>query len=158
MDYKKKYLKYKLKYLTAKKMYGGNQELLLAARGGNLEKVEALLAKGANPDWRDSNGTTALMFAAKRGHTLLVVALLAERANPDAKDRLGNTALMYAAYGGDTAMVQALLGLPQKLAPADAADATAVALCHLARVPGRRTRASVAATASSASSQKANTP
>ena len=26
MDYKKKYLKYKLKYLTAKKLYGGGME------------------------------------------------------------------------------------------------------------------------------------
>ena len=42
-------------------------------------------------------------------------------------------------------MVQTLLGLPKRLSPADAADATAVALCHLARVPGRRTRAAVTA-------------
>ncbi|MEM7140030.1 MAG: crossover junction endodeoxyribonuclease RuvC [Actinomycetota bacterium] len=42
-------------------------------------------------------------------------------------------------------MVQTLLGLPKRLAPADAADAVAVALCHLARVPARRARASAAA-------------
>ena len=34
-------------------------------------------------------------------------------------------------------MVQTLLALPEQLRPADAADAIAVALCHLARVPGR---------------------
>ncbi|MEZ5166664.1 MAG: crossover junction endodeoxyribonuclease RuvC [Acidimicrobiales bacterium] len=32
-------------------------------------------------------------------------------------------------------MVQTLLGLSKRLTPADAADAVAVALCHLARVP-----------------------
>jgi Holliday junction resolvasome RuvABC endonuclease subunit len=37
-------------------------------------------------------------------------------------------------------MVQTLLGLPNMLAPADAADAVAVALCHLARVPARSSR------------------
>lgn len=37
-------------------------------------------------------------------------------------------------------MVQTLLDLPQMLAPADAADAVAVALCHLARVPARSSR------------------
>ncbi len=38
-------------------------------------------------------------------------------------------------------MVQTLLGLPRRLRPADAADAVAVALCHLARQPaGRRGR------------------
>ena len=35
-------------------------------------------------------------------------------------------------------MVQTLLGLPQRLRPADAADAVAVALCHLARQPASR--------------------
>ena len=35
-------------------------------------------------------------------------------------------------------MVQTLLDLPKRLAPADAADAVAVALCHIARVPAAR--------------------
>ena len=37
-------------------------------------------------------------------------------------------------------MVQTLLDLPNMLAPADAADAVAVALCHLARIPARSSR------------------
>jgi crossover junction endodeoxyribonuclease RuvC len=37
-------------------------------------------------------------------------------------------------------MVQTLLGLAERLAPADAADAVAVALCHLARVPANPVR------------------
>ncbi len=37
-------------------------------------------------------------------------------------------------------MVQTLLDLPRMLAPVDAADAVAVALCHLARVPARSSR------------------
>ena len=36
-------------------------------------------------------------------------------------------------------MVQTLLGLSRRLRPADAADAAAVVLCHLARQPARRT-------------------
>ncbi len=40
-------------------------------------------------------------------------------------------------------MVQTLLDLPELLRPADAADAVAVALCHLARVPARRGRAMI---------------
>ena len=45
-----------------------------------------------------------------------------------------------AGYGGAgkpevSAMVQRLLDLPHRLRPADAADALAVALCHLARLP-----------------------
>jgi crossover junction endodeoxyribonuclease RuvC len=44
-------------------------------------------------------------------------------------------------------MVQMLLDLPNLLAPADAADAVAVALCHLARVPARSSRAATGGTA-----------
>lgn len=40
-------------------------------------------------------------------------------------------------------MVQMLLDLPKMLAPADAADAVAVALCHLSRVPARSSPARV---------------
>ena len=40
-------------------------------------------------------------------------------------------------------MVQTLLGLSKLLSPADAADAAAVALCHLAHIPGRSTRARI---------------
>jgi crossover junction endodeoxyribonuclease RuvC len=36
-----------------------------------------------------------------------------------------------------TTMVQTLLGLDAPLRPADASDAVAIALCHLARTPGR---------------------
>ena len=43
-------------------------------------------------------------------------------------------------------MVQTLLDLPKRLAPADAADAVAVALCHLARVPARSVRISAGGT------------
>lgn len=39
-------------------------------------------------------------------------------------------------------MVQTLLGLPSLLSPADAADAVAVALCHTARIPSRRSSVS----------------
>ena len=35
-------------------------------------------------------------------------------------------------------MVQTLLGIDDPLRPVDAADAIAVALCHLAVLPGRR--------------------
>jgi crossover junction endodeoxyribonuclease RuvC len=41
-------------------------------------------------------------------------------------------------------MVQTLLGLDRPLRPADAADAVAVALCHLARTPGGRPARSTA--------------
>ena len=49
-----------------------------------------------------------------------------------------------------TAMVQRLLGLTHRLYPADAADAVAVALCHIARTPGTAPMGAVATPAGSA--------
>ena len=50
MDYKKKYLKYKLKYLTAKKLYGGSSDFM-DRTGVNVETaITDLYEKGYNPD------------------------------------------------------------------------------------------------------------
>jgi crossover junction endodeoxyribonuclease RuvC len=51
--------------------------------------------------------------------------------------------LAVAGYGGASKdemerMVQTLLGIDQPLRPVDAADAVALALCHLAHAPRRR--------------------
>ena len=58
--------------------------------------------------------------------------------------------LAIAGVGGATKeqverMVQVLLGITQPLRPVDAADAVALALCHLAHAPMRRRVAKVVA-------------
>ncbi len=51
-------------------------------------------------------------------------------------------------------MVQTLLGLPSLLSPADAADAVAVALCHTARIPSRRSAVSAKRVSTKTTSMK----
>ena len=84
MDYKKKYLKYKLKYLIAKKLYGGmdiddislQEQFFQAAKNGNYEIIKSLMFEGVDVNAKDSDGWTALMYAAQQGHVEIVNLLL----------------------------------------------------------------------------------
>ena len=93
-----------------------NQDFLDACRRGDLQKVESLLAEGANPNAKDRNRLTPLMIAsgyveipkgkpqptsvtfpgAERGYPALVKLLLKKGAKVNEKDRYGMTALMAA--------------------------------------------------------------
>ncbi|MHB1352603.1 MAG: ankyrin repeat domain-containing protein [Thiobacillus sp.] len=78
------------------------QELLVAASSGDVARIEALLAAGADPAAVDEAGETALMHAAHNGHVAAVEALIAAGADVNAKSPQGWTALAKAAYNGDT--------------------------------------------------------
>jgi ankyrin repeat protein len=56
--------------------YGGATALMIAARNGGLEGVKALLAKGAEVNQRDENGSTALALAVGGSRNLNVIQLL----------------------------------------------------------------------------------
>ena len=62
---------------------------MTAARTGSLAAVEALLAKGADPNAREAREQTALMWAAAEGHTPIVETLLAAGADVHASLRSG---------------------------------------------------------------------
>jgi uncharacterized protein len=84
------------------------QNLVTAARAGDIAAVKSLLASGADVDAQDGEGSTALMFAAMRGDSKMVEALLAAGANPNLKDANGETALLLGAARG-VEIVRALL-------------------------------------------------
>lgn len=79
--------------------------LLGAAKNGDLEAVNDLLTRGANPNKADHNGFTALNQAARYGHTEIVKALLARGAE-HAKAR---DLLWHAAVSSSLAVVKELL-------------------------------------------------
>ena len=119
MDYKKKYLKYKLKYLNIRKFYGGAQlsskknlieNFFKAIENNNLDDVKALLNQDHTLVDIARWGMTGLMLAAREGHVEVVEELLGRRgAYVDIQNRDGWTALMYAAASGHDAVVAALL-------------------------------------------------
>lgn len=84
--------------------------LLQAARQGDAEAVQALLAGGADPSRAQGDGTTPLHMAALEGHREVVDALLAAGAEIGATTRIGAyTPLHLASQGGHGAVVRALL-------------------------------------------------
>ena len=73
--------------------------LIGACRGGHLEIVKWLLARGADPNLTNPKGTTPLMYAKTAcfasGETALLDTLIAAGANIAATDEHGKSALDY---------------------------------------------------------------
>jgi ankyrin repeat protein len=77
------------------------EQLIDAIRAGDVAKVQALLAGGANANDAGEGGTTPLMAAAAAGHLQMVRDLLKAGADVKAEDERGYTALMCACYNPD---------------------------------------------------------
>lgn len=82
--------------------------LMAASIKGNLEIVNELLRKNANPDICDSNGTTALIYAAMFLKKDIAQALVNAKVNREAKDNRGNTALDYAILANNDELIKIL--------------------------------------------------
>ena len=74
-----------------------NQQLLEAAEKGDKAAVESLLAKGADPNAKDKEGSSALRVAARGGYAEIVDLLFAAKADISLKANNGGTALTMAA-------------------------------------------------------------
>jgi len=72
------------------------QEWEDAARSGNVEGLDRLLAAGTDVDSKDAHGQTALMLAASEGHVGAVTLLAGRGANLDHSAKYHLTALMLA--------------------------------------------------------------
>jgi ankyrin repeat protein len=97
------------RYATIESTLEVSAGLMLAARDGNSDEVNALLDRGANVHATDNHGRTALMLAARQGNSDIANALLDRGADIDAADNTGMTALMLAVAQGNLNMVKALL-------------------------------------------------
>jgi ankyrin repeat protein len=87
----------------------GEPLLISAAERGDLPAIDALLARKALPDVRDSCDWTPLMKAALEGHQVAVERLLAAGADPQGEDKGGYTAMMLAASNNHAEIVSLLL-------------------------------------------------
>ena len=109
----------------------GCTALHYAAWLGATEKVQALLARGAEINSEYGDGWTALMDAAWLGHEETVRVLLAAGADPTRKDMHGNTALSFAAQEAHQPVVELLARpetagdqIPYEALPSDRACST----------------------------------
>lgn len=83
--------------------------LIHAVLNNNAPAVKRLLAAGASPDTRNSQGSQALVVAANRGFTPAAVALLDGHAQVNAISKSGMTPLLEAAETGHADTVKILL-------------------------------------------------
>ncbi|MFN7114932.1 MAG: ankyrin repeat domain-containing protein [Alphaproteobacteria bacterium] len=117
----------------------GTLPLHLAARRGEFDIVDMLIARGAKIDGRDDAGRTALMIAAATGSAAEITALIQRGAAIDAADKEGNTAAHHAARalrfdhlarlvqaGADTAAANHAGETPRSLCAAEGGHAVSV--------------------------------
>lgn len=89
-----------------------DEALVAETARGNIDEVKSLLAKGANPQAKSSDGTTALMYAAQHDFIDIVEALLKRGAFVNTRNDQGRTALMGAAQFGAVDVIRMLLAAP----------------------------------------------
>lgn len=83
--------------------------LHFACTSGNLDRISALLEKGADPMLCDSDGLTAYHFAAREGKEKLMKWLLSGRRHPDPLLQDGPTLLHEACRAGNIPVMKLLL-------------------------------------------------
>lgn len=83
--------------------------LAIAARTGDLERIEALLADGADANTRDADGYTPILHAALAGHTDAVTALAERGGRAEAASSDGLTVLGVLVMAGGEGIVAHLL-------------------------------------------------
>lgn len=94
-----------------------DSELLAAAEAGDVSKIEAALAQGANFEATDPEGRTPLYLAASKGTTSALQALLARGANAKVTNSFGFAPLHMAGNGDVVRALVAAGADPQQKHP-----------------------------------------
>lgn len=119
----------------------GYEELFAAVAGGDVGRVEQMVAQGVDIEDRDTRGRTPLLVAAHLSHDEIAWALLAAGADPNAMDHQRYDLITIAAVADDVAMIH--LGLEFGADPGAVTspyDGTAlIAAAHLGHVETVRT-------------------
>lgn len=87
-----------------------SHDLVSAARAGDAAALRALVARHADVNRGEADGTTALHVAAERDDLPLTRSLIAAGARVDARTRQGVTPAALAAVNGSAPVLEALLG------------------------------------------------
>jgi hypothetical protein len=86
-----------------------DKHLLFAARRGDLEGVETLIAQGASVEAKDNHGWGPLSWAAYNDHEAMCRLLITKKASIEVKNNYGATPLMHAAQFGYEAVCKLLI-------------------------------------------------
>jgi palmitoyltransferase len=80
-----------------------------AARNGYLYVIQLLIAHGADPNIKDTQGYNTLHLVTHSSSIMPLLYLIHQPISIDERDTAGHTALMWAAYQGDALSVEMLL-------------------------------------------------
>lgn len=105
-----------------------NNELIGAARKGDMEGVMSAINRGADVNATGENDWNAVMYAALYGHADCLRVLLDAGADANAVDNRGETAVACAAYAGHEDCLLLLIGAGADINAADV-DGQTAALC-----------------------------
>jgi ankyrin repeat protein len=86
-----------------------DRTIVQAARVGDLQDVNALIAAGADVNLQARDGATSLLWATYQSHADMVTALIAAGADPNVGNNFGVTPLLQASRIGDVPVMRALL-------------------------------------------------
>jgi uncharacterized protein len=111
-----------------------NSELYAASATGQLERVDSLLAQGADVNAKNSAERTPLLAAAAAGNSRIVRKLLAFGADPNLADKRGVTPLMEAAAHGYEEVAKQLVAAGSDV---DAKDSAGQSVADKARRNGQ---------------------
>jgi ankyrin repeat protein len=125
--------------------HASNAEFLQAARTNDTALIQALLARGLDPDTRDENSATALMFAAAYGYAEMARILIDSGADVQAQSESGGTALAFATGWGHRDIVEILQQTPALQQPGFAgliptASAVLISLLAVVAIPALAAR------------------
>ena len=87
----------------------GDSELMIAAKHGNINRIQLLLEWGAEIDSTDEAGNTALSYAANCGHSDVVKCLLEKGANVTHRNNNGQNALNIAITNKNSTLTNTIL-------------------------------------------------
>ena len=97
-----------------------------AAKAGDAQQVERLIAGGVDVDEKDIADKTALLWAADAGHMGVVQVLVAKGANVDARDFANWTPVMFAVLGQHETILEFLISKGPDVDLADSDGITAL--------------------------------
>ncbi|XVF29989.1 hypothetical protein REPUB_Repub16aG0018900 [Reevesia pubescens] len=109
------------------------EEVLTAARCGNMMRLQSLLKHGAAVNFQDQYCLTALHAAAIKGHKDVILVLVESGSDLECQDNEGHTALHLAVEGGQLEVVEALI---DKGANANAKTKTGITPLYMAKTMG----------------------
>ncbi|WP_425383714.1 ankyrin repeat domain-containing protein [Wolbachia endosymbiont (group A) of Microdon myrmicae] len=88
---------------------GLNEQLLVAVRSNDVNKVKDLVSKGASVDTKDSDGWTLLHHTARRGYLEVAEFLIEKGADINAEDKYGKKPIQRAAEDNNKNIITLLL-------------------------------------------------